>query len=78
METWNVVITVHEGCYSLVRELLEPLGAVRKTDFFNVLVMAVDDIQQALETLKAMIDEEPEARGAIARFVPAAQTLTRY
>ena len=75
METWNVVITVHEGCYSLARELLEPLGVVRKTDFFNVLVMAVDDIQQAMETLKAMIDEKPGARGAIARFVPAAQTF---
>ena len=62
METWNVVITVHEGCYNLVREYLKQLGDVRKTVFFNVLVMAVDDIQQVLETLKAMIDEEPEAR----------------
>jgi tRNA(Ser,Leu) C12 N-acetylase TAN1 len=75
METWNVVITVHEGCYSLVRQFLKPLGAVRKTDFFNVLVMTVDDIQQALDTLKAMIGEKPGVRGAIARFVPAAQTF---
>ena len=75
METWNVVITVHEGCYNLVREFLKQLGDIRKTVFFNVLVMAVDDIQQALETLKAMIDEEPEARDAIARFIPTAQTF---
>lgn len=75
METWNVVITVHEGCYRSARELLEPLGIVRKTVFFNVLVMEVDDIQEAMETLKAKMDEEPEARGAIARFVPASQTF---
>jgi tRNA(Ser,Leu) C12 N-acetylase TAN1 len=75
METWNVVITVHEGCYSLARQLLEPLGAVRKTDYFNVLVMTVADIQQAPETLRSMIDEKPEILGAIARFVPAAQTF---
>jgi tRNA(Ser,Leu) C12 N-acetylase TAN1 len=75
METWNVVITVHEGYYSLGRELLKPLGTVRKTDYFNVLVMAVDDMQQALETLKAMMDEKPEFCDAIARFVPAAHTF---
>jgi tRNA(Ser,Leu) C12 N-acetylase TAN1 len=75
METWNVVITVHEGYYRSARELLEPLGIIRKTEFFNVLVMEVDDIQEAMETLKAKIDEEPEARAAIARFVPASQTF---
>ena len=75
METWNAVITVHEGYYRSVRELLEPLGTVRKTEFFNVLVMEVDNIQEAMETLKAMIDEEPEVRTAITRFVPASQTF---
>ena len=75
METWNVVITVHEGCYNEVRDLLKPLGAVRKTDYYNVLVMTVDDIPQALESLKAMVDERPELLNAVARFVPAAQTF---
>jgi len=75
METWNVVITVHEGYYNLVRELLKPLGAVHKTDYFNVLVMTVDDMQQALEAIRAMLGEKPELHGAIARFVPAAQTF---
>jgi len=75
METWNIVITVHEGCYSLVREVLQPLGSVRKTEYYNVLVMTVADTRQALERIRAMIVEQPELRDAIARFVPAAQTF---
>jgi len=75
MEYWNVVVTVHEGYYRKARELLEPLGTVRKTEFFNVLVMQVDDIRAALDMLKAIMEEELQAHDAIARFVPAAQTF---
>ena len=75
MEYWNVVVTVHEGYYRKARELLEPLGSVRKTEFFNVLVMQVSDTTAAMEMLKTIMEKEPQARDAIARFVPVAQTF---
>ena len=75
METWNVVITVHEGYYSQARTILERLGAAHRTEFFNVLVMEVADIPEAMETFRVIINEEPEASAAIARFVPASQNF---
>ena len=75
METWNVVITVHEGYYRPALGYLEGLGTVHKTDYFNVLVLEAADGRKAMESLKVMMDEDPEVRSAIARFVPAAQTF---
>jgi tRNA(Ser,Leu) C12 N-acetylase TAN1 len=75
MEYWNVVITIHEGYYKKARELLKPLGSARKTEFFNVLVMQVSDTSAAMEMLNAVMVKEPQARDAIARFVPVAQTF---
>ena len=75
MEYWNVVVTVHEGYYRRARELLEPLGSVRTTEFFNVLVMQVNDTKAAMEMLKAIMEEKPQAHDAIARFVPVARTF---
>jgi len=39
MRDWNAVVTVHEGGFAPACRLLEPFGAVRKTEFFNILVM---------------------------------------
>ena len=75
MQTWNVVITVHEGYYQQAVGILESFGAVHKTDFFNVLVMEVDDPRGAMENLLAKMAEEPLAGAAIARFVPVSLTF---
>jgi len=76
METWNVVVTVHEGYYRSALETLEPLGVVSKTDFFNVLVLMVADIGKALKTFQTMWHETPHIRQAIARFVPVTHTFS--
>ena len=75
MVTWNVVITVHEGFYRQALEYMKTLGTVHETDYFNVLVLEVADTGKAMETLKDMLAEEPEARHAVAHFVPASQTF---
>jgi len=75
MQTWNVVITVHEGYYRQAVEILESFGSVHKTDFFNVLVMEVDDPHEAMENLLVKMEEEPFTGTAIARFVPVSLTF---
>ena len=75
MQTWNVVITVHEGYYRQALEILRSFGTVHKTEFFNVLVMEVDDCREAMENLLVKMTEDPDARAAIARFVPVSQTF---
>ena len=75
MEFWNVVVTVHEGYYQKACAILEKIGSVSKTEYFNVLVMQVHDIRAAMETLLTIMEQEPQAHDAIARFVPVTQTF---
>ena len=49
MYDWNVVVSVHEHGYTRARHLLERLGAVARTEFFNVLVMRIEDPDAFLE-----------------------------
>jgi len=76
METWNVIITVHEGYYREAIEILEPFGTVSKTDFFNVLVLKVAETQKAMATFQTIWDEASQVRKAIARFVPVSYTFS--
>ncbi len=58
MRDWNVVISVREMGFRPAFELLEELGPVAKTDFYNILVMKVDDIGNFLETLREWVRED--------------------
>ncbi len=70
MHDWNVVVTTHEGGFSEARRLLEKMGTVSRTDFFNVLVMRVEDIPSLLGQLSERVDREPGILNDIARLVP--------
>lgn len=70
MHDWNVVVTVHEGGFAEAFRLLETLGPVGRTEFFNVLVMRVEDVRRTLELLQARIEKEPGILNFIARVVP--------
>lgn len=71
MHDWNVVVSVFEHGFRRACALLEPLGPVQKTDYFNVLVMKVDDTEGFLRTLKEWSVRDPEifAR-CISRAIP--------
>jgi tRNA(Ser,Leu) C12 N-acetylase TAN1 len=76
MHDWNVVISLHERKYVQARKLLEKLGPVSRTPYFNVLVMKVGDIGHLLETLRQWMEAEPHIRTILARVVPVTHTLT--
>ena len=76
MQHWNVVVSLHERQYVPARKLLEKLGAVSRTAYFNVLVMHVEDIGRLLETLRQWVEENPQLLTILARVVPVTQTFT--
>ena len=69
MNDWNAVITVREGGFIKACTFLGPFGTVRKTDFFNTLVMRVADPFQLLAELQGFADN-PAIGGWLSRFVP--------
>jgi tRNA(Ser,Leu) C12 N-acetylase TAN1 len=76
MHDWNVVVSVYEGQYVQALTLLDKLGPVSRTDYFNVLVMRIEDIAHFLETLRQWANEDPEILSILARVMPVTQTFT--
>lgn len=75
MSDWNVVVSVREGSYVRACRILEKFGPVSRTDFFNVLVMKVDNIQSVLDEIKTRILENPESYSFLTRMVPVTHTF---
>lgn len=76
MRDWNVVVSVCEGHFPQACKLLEEYGPVEKTDFFNVLVMKVDDVREMLDALRKRMVEDPESLSCVSRLVPVTHTFT--
>ena len=72
MKDWNVVVTVfNEDDYRLAKRLLPRYGEIGVTDYFNVLVMKVLDIDAFTQAISDLIEETPGYLNAISRIVPA-------
>ncbi len=75
MSDWNVVVSVREGSYGRACQVLEKFGPVSHTEFFNVLVMKVDDIRFVLDELRTWMLADPESLSFITRLVPVSHTF---
>lgn len=51
MRDWNVVATTQERRFRLACEILQDFGSVQRTNYYNVLVMRVDDTEKLLSDL---------------------------
>lgn len=71
MRDWNAVITVHEGGFAPACRLLEPFGPVRKTEFFNILVLRAVDPFRVLAELQDQLVGNPAIAAWVSRFMPA-------
>jgi tRNA(Ser,Leu) C12 N-acetylase TAN1 len=76
MQEWNAVINVNESGFKRAFVVLGEFGHVRKTDFFNVLVIKADDIHQMLETLRNRSMEDPEYLSFLSRLIPVTTAFT--
>ncbi len=70
MRDWNVVVTVHEGSYRRIADLLASFGRVARSDYFNVLVLRVEDMEGFLAAMQERVTEEPSILGELSRLVP--------
>ncbi|HEY7491689.1 MAG TPA: hypothetical protein VIH59_11350 [Candidatus Tectomicrobia bacterium] len=76
MPDWNVMVSLHERKYTQALKLLEQLGPVHRTAYFNVLVMQVADLSRLLDTLCQWIAQDPQLLTLLARVMPVTQTFT--
>lgn len=72
---WNVVVTVREHGFKKARDFLYEFGKVGNTDFFNVMVLKVDDLQQFMAEVSTAISINMSIMDAIARIMPVTHTF---
>lgn len=75
MRDWNVVVTVNENGFNKARRALKKFGEVARTDYFNVLVMRVDDSARFLDELSRELEKDSELAESVARAVPVDRTF---
>lgn len=75
MHDWNVVVTIHQGHFQQAIHFLERYGDIAKTDYYNVLVMRVDDIGQFLDDVSDAVMAAPLLDDVISRIMPASLTF---
>lgn len=76
MRDWNVVISVHEGRFVRACQILERFGRVERTEYYNVLVMKVEDVSKFVTALAELVSIVPDVLAIVSRAMPAAVTFT--
>lgn len=76
MLDWNVLVSVQQQGYQAARQLLSEYGKVMHTDYLNVLVMWIDDVDAFLETIRRLYDRQAAQLACIGRIIPVSQRFT--
>lgn len=77
MLDWNVVVSVYDEGYKPALHFLRQFGRVAATDYYNVLVLRVDDIPAFVERLAVVVAGSPGILNDISRVAPC-QTCFDY
>ncbi|MGE5172729.1 MAG: hypothetical protein ACM3MD_02760 [Betaproteobacteria bacterium] len=75
MREWNAVISVHEHGYRKALDVFGDFGEVRRTEFFNVLLLRAENPPEMLEALRTRAQERPESLSFLARLIPVTRTF---
>lgn len=76
MEDWNVVVTVCEAHFEEACDYLESIAHVSSTDYYNVLVMHVEETEGLLERIASDMQCVPSLHSAISRVIPLTRTFS--
>jgi tRNA(Ser,Leu) C12 N-acetylase TAN1 len=76
MQESNVVINLNERGIRQAYKKLSIFGSIRKTGFFNVLMMRADNLSAMLETLRQWTLEDPGSLSFLSRVIPVTNTFT--
>lgn len=68
---WNVVVTVLQRHVQEALDFLRPLGQVSKPNFFNVLLMKIDDSDLFLDNVMQALQAQPRFEHILHRITPA-------
>lgn len=72
---WNVVASVREDGFVPAVRFLERWGRVNRTDYYNVVVLRVEDRAAFVEELRESIEAQPGILNFVARVAPADKTF---
>jgi tRNA(Ser,Leu) C12 N-acetylase TAN1 len=75
MRDWNVVATIHNGGFRRACRLLSLGGELSRTEFYNVVVMKVPDVDAFLGWLERLWSESRAAASVIAHVRPVRETF---
>ncbi|MEQ8790600.1 MAG: THUMP domain-containing protein [Pirellulaceae bacterium] len=75
MKHWNVIVTINQFRFKEAFRLLKSLGRVSHTRFYNVLAMQVEEPANFLETIRELMDGDPETPDTISRVAPVLETF---
>lgn len=67
---WNLVVLLQQQGFRRVQAALSAFGVPHPTDYWNVLVMRVEDPRGFLEGLEALLEGNPGLAKIISRAVP--------
>lgn len=70
MRDWNVVATVHDGGFRRACRLLSLEGELSRTEFYNVVVMKVADVEAFLGWLEKLWSESRTVADVVAHVRP--------
>jgi tRNA(Ser,Leu) C12 N-acetylase TAN1 len=72
---WNVIVTLAEDGFREAVRLLGKWGRVKRTSYYNVLGMKVENLEVFLAGFAAALADAPGIRNFISHVVPAQQTF---
>jgi tRNA(Ser,Leu) C12 N-acetylase TAN1 len=73
---WNVVVTLPERTFREALHVLHRWGHVKRTGYYNVLVMRVDDPNAFLAEFAAAVAEKPGLLNLVSRVAPAQRSFS--
>jgi tRNA(Ser,Leu) C12 N-acetylase TAN1 len=73
---WNVVISVQNQGFKAAREFLHEYGKIKATDYFNVMIMQVNNIEDFLEDMRTLYEIQTPALIHIGRIMPVEHRFT--
>jgi tRNA(Ser,Leu) C12 N-acetylase TAN1 len=76
MKEANAVVNLNARGLKQAIRVLGVFGPIRKTGFFNVLLLQADDIPEMLESLKETMTRYPGSLSFLARVIPVSHTFT--
>jgi len=75
MRDWNVVATIHDGGFRRACRLLSLESELSRTEFYNVVVMKVPDVDAFLLWLEKLWSESHSFADVIAHVRPVRETF---